>query len=105
MILNRFRTLSIKMIDSSQKISVVSLFVYLWTSFFKLVPNMENLELITITIDHKQQSYIKFGFLLKKFSGVIFHKGLTKALGKTQALSLGTFERWTSNLRNGRLRK
>ncbi len=58
---------------------------------------MENLKLIAST-DQEQRSYVKLGVLLKKSSGVIY-KELTKALGKTRALSLRTVERWTSDLR------
>ncbi len=62
------------MIDSSQKVSVVSLFVYVCTSFFNVVPKKQNLELIASTTDQEQRSYIKFGGLLKKSSGVFFIK-------------------------------
>jgi hypothetical protein len=95
--LNRFRTANIKVIDSSQKVSVVSLFVYVYTSFFKVVPKMQNLELIVSTTDQEQRSYIKFGVHLKKYPGIFFYKELTKALRKTRALSLRTVERWTSD--------
>jgi hypothetical protein len=47
--LNRFRTASIKVIDCSQKVSVVNLFVYARTEFLKLIPKMQNLQLIANT--------------------------------------------------------
>ncbi len=72
--MNRFRTASIKVIDCSQKVSVVSLFAYVCTSFFKLEPKMQNLELIASTTDQEQRSYIKFGVHLKKSSEVFFIK-------------------------------
>jgi hypothetical protein len=92
--LNRFRTASIKVIDSLQKVSTVSLFVYVCNSFFKVVPKMLNLELIASMTDQEQRTYVKFGVFLKKSFGVIY-KELTKTLGKTRALSLRTVERWT----------
>jgi hypothetical protein len=72
--LNRFRTASIKVIDCSQKVSAVSLFVYICTSLFRVVPKMHNLELIASTTDQEQRSYMKFGDLFKESSGLFFIK-------------------------------
>jgi hypothetical protein len=74
--LNRFWTASIKVIDSSQKVIACLLcsIAYVCTSFLKVVPKMQNLELIASTTDREQRSYIKFGVHLKKSSGFFFIK-------------------------------
>jgi hypothetical protein len=59
---------------------------------------MEIFEFISSTTDQEEQSYIKFGVLLKKSFGVYFIKA--KSLGKTRALSMRNVERWTSDFRN-----
>ncbi len=61
--------------------SVVSLFVYLCSSFFKF---LSNLELIASRLRTAIIKCIKFGVFLKKSSGIIY-KELTKALVKTRA--------------------